>query len=119
MAKENLNLYQQIEKILFNENNLNTLKNSISNLSKGVLTSKRVKEQIIEFRLNAVKEIVKLFNFYHKQLTIVTSLDEYSSIPNNHNLEQELSEKNQFLQVVAKRIRDIYSKLKLKLENVV
>ncbi|MFX1568868.1 MAG: hypothetical protein ACFFCV_10945 [Promethearchaeota archaeon] len=118
MAPLNVNLYQQIEKILFDENNLNTLRNSISSLSKGILTSKRVKEQIIEFRLNAVKEIVKLFNFYHKQLTAANSLEEYTNSPINHNLEHELSEKNKFLQDVGNRIRITYSKLKTKLSNV-
>ncbi len=116
MVEENKNLYYQIESILFDENNLNVLKSSISSLSKGNLAPKVVKEQIIEFRLNAVQEIVKLFNFYHRQLTIATSLDKYTESPNNLQLEQDLFEKNDFFQEVGKRIQNIQAKLKHKLK---
>ena len=112
---EKANLNQQIESILFDEDNLDILKNSITSLSKGTLTTKRLKEQIIEFRLKAVQDIVKLFNFYHKQLTTSTSLDEYTKNPNNQQLEQNLQEKNDFIQEIGKRVQNIHSKLRIKL----
>ena len=80
------------------------------------LPPKVVKQQIVEFRLNAVQEIVKLFNFYHRQLTIATSLDNYTESPNTHQIEQNLFEKNDFLQEVGKRIQNIHTKLKHKLK---
>ncbi len=116
MVKENKNLSNQIESILFDETNLNVLKNSINSLSKGTLAPKVVKEQIIEFRLNAVQEIVKLFNFYHRQLTTATSLDKYTENTINNQLEQDLFEKNDFLEDVGKRIQNIHTKLKNKLK---
>lgn len=116
--KKSENLYKIIESILFDENNLDTLKNSINSLCKGILSPKMLREQIVDFRLNVVQKIVKLFSFYNKQLTTNTSLEEYISSPNSSQLKQELEEKNKFLEEIGSRVNNISQKLRYKLRLV-
>lgn len=106
-------LYDILEKILFDENQLTKLKDGIEEVSTGRLSPKLLRKRIIELRVEIVEKLLELFPFYLRQITANQKL--------NENIEkklistsssEELQEKNELLEQVAIKINSIYDKLK-------
>jgi len=110
------NLNEMLEKMLFNEKDLNGLKIAIENMNMGKISPKELRKYIIESRVKIIEKLLKFFPFYLKQVTIEQSLDEFAQPDISIELEQELQEKNKFLEEVGFRINRIHAKLQKKLE---
>jgi len=105
-----------LEKMLFNEKDLNTLKIAIDNMNMGKISPKALRKYIIESRVKMIEKLLKFFPFYLKQATIEKSLEEFGQPHTNIKLEQELQEKDKFLEEVGFKVNKIHEELKHKLE---
>jgi len=106
-------LYDMLEKILFDENQLTKLKDGIEEVSTGRLSPKLLRKRIIELRVEIVEKLLELFPFYLKQITVNHKINQVTekkltSTPSS----EELQEKNELLEQVAIKINSIYDKLK-------
>lgn len=106
-------LYDMLEKILFDENQLTKLKDGIEEVSTGRSSPKSLRKRIIELRVEIVEKLLELFPFYLKQITANHKINEVTekkliSAPSS----EELQEKNELLEQVAIKINSIYMKLK-------
>ncbi len=110
---------ETIEKIVFDEKELEKLRIAIRNFSQGKISTKLLKQNLIRFRERIVKDI---FNFLKYSLDVDQDsdqdpVDRNFTNPNqsgleNDQLRQEIAEKNELLEVVAKRISALVSKAK-------
>jgi len=107
-------LVEMVEQVLLNENELGSLKLLINDLSSGKIESKQLKMAIIKSRAEALKRIIEIFPFFHKQILNQQEIDNFTVNDNNSNPElvQELKEKNSFLEEVGNRIDKIVNQLK-------
>lgn len=104
-------LLGMIEQIILNENELETLKLLINDLSAGKIDSKQLKIAIIKSRATALKRIFDIFPFYHKRIINQHEIDKFTS-EISPELTQELEEKNNFLEEIGVRINKIVNCLK-------
>ncbi len=110
------NLNEMLEKMLFNEKDLNILKIAIDNMNMGKISPKELRKYIIESRVKIIEKLLKFFPFYLKQVTIEKPLEALAQPHTNIKLNQELQEKNEFLKDVGSRVNKIHKELKYKLE---
>jgi len=113
-------LTEMLEKLIFEENDLKRLKISIDNVVSGHMTTKQLREQIIESRSKIIERLLEYIPFYIRQWLIGNSINEFSDVngrDSNSELEEKLDEKNKFLEEVGIRINKIHEKLKGKLSN--
>lgn len=111
-------LTEMLEKLIFEENDLKRLKISIDNVVSGYMTTKQLREQIIESRGKIIERLLEYIPFYIKQWSIGNSINEFSDVngrDSNSELEEKLDEKNKFLEEVGIRINKIHEMLKGKL----
>ncbi|MFX0142417.1 MAG: hypothetical protein ACFFDN_52740 [Candidatus Hodarchaeota archaeon] len=112
------NLYNILEKILFNEESLNKLKTAINDLSKGQMSSKKFRTQLIENRVKILEKLLEFLPFYLRQKTNVKSLDEFVGNDSEKNqLSKELQERNELLEEIGLRVNNIFDKLKEKIDS--
>ena len=112
--RANLNeklLSDLLEKIIFNENDLNEFKTAIINVSTGKIHPKLLKEKIISSRLRILEELLDLFPFYIKHINKKQSIKNFVETDQNPNVIKELREKNEFLTEIGSRLDIIYEKL--------
>ena len=110
-----------IEKIVFDEAELDELKIDIRNFSKGTTTPKQLKQNLLQYRERIVKDISNFLIYClerprNNDQTTVNGNVTISNQPDltNARLRQELTERNDFLEVVAKRINSLILKTKNK-----
>ncbi|MBA7577428.1 hypothetical protein ES708_19281 [subsurface metagenome] len=108
-----------IEKIVFDEGELEELKKDFRNFSKGIITARQLKQNLLRCRGRMVKDISKFLNFCldrprdSDQALVDGDLNNSNqSGIESDQLRQELAERNELLEVVAKRINDLASKAK-------
>jgi hypothetical protein len=101
-----------LEKIIFNENDLNEFQNVITNVISGKIHPRLLKEQIIICRIRILEEIKDLFPFYMNQIVKKQSIDQFVENNQGSDLIKELKEKNEFLTDIAITINSIHEKLK-------
>jgi len=105
-------LLEMIEQIILDENELETLKLLINDLSTGKITPKQLKIAIIKSRASALKRIFDIFPFYHKRIVNQQEIDKFTG---NNNIDpgliQELKERNIFLEEIGIRINKIVNNL--------
>ncbi len=109
-SQELANFEQVIEKIVFREDELETLKIAIKNFTTGKTTAQELKQLLLQCRGRMVEEITA-FAFF-----VVDSRNEEqppSSVSNEveSELRKEIQEKNELLETVAKRINQLVAKL--------
>lgn len=105
-------LVEMIEQILLNKQELETLKALINDLNAGKINSKQLKIAIIKSRAKALKRVIDIFPFFHKRIINQQEIDKFTGVNNYHlELDQELEEKNIFLEEVGIRIHKIVSNL--------
>ena len=110
-------LNEMLEKLVFEEEDLKNLKFSIEHVVKGHMTTKQLREQIIESRSKIIERIIEYIPFYIKQWAIGNSINEFTSSPSidsNSELEEKSNEKDKFLEEIGIRINKIHEKLKQK-----
>ena len=108
-----------IEKIVFDEAELDELKIVIRNFSKGTITPKQLKENLLQYRYRIVKDISNFLIYClerprNNDQTTVNGNINSSNQPDltNAQLRQELAERNDLLEVVAKKISVLALKAK-------
>ena len=107
-------LSNSLEKIIFNENDFNNLKQTINDLTLGLIEPKKLKEIIINSRFRLLEELLEFFPFYLKHDGFQLSVEEFTKVSENPDprLIEELKEKDEFLQELGNRIDNIFNKLK-------
>ena len=110
-----------IEKIVFDEDELGELKIAIRNFSKGTITPKQLKQNLLQYRGRIVKDISNFLIYClerpgNKDQTTISGNIISSNQPDlaNAQLRQEIAERNDLLEVVAKKINSIILKTKRK-----
>ncbi len=109
-------LYEMLEKIVFNETQLLTLKKGIEKVADGYLTPKSLRKQIIELRAKLIEELIEFFPFYLKQSTTKNKLTSFTDLDDTSLISEELEEKNNLLEEVGYKVNNIYKKLKEKFD---
>ena len=107
-------LCNSLEKIIFNENDFNNLKQTINDLTLGLVEPKKLKEIIINSRYRLLEELLEFFPFYLKHNNFQHSMEGFtkeSENPDPHLIE-ELKEKDDLLQELGNRIDNIFNKIK-------
>lgn len=94
-------LRDSLEKILFDENDLNALKKAIHELAENKIDTRSAKQAIIDSRCRLFEDLLRFFPFYAG-----------CSANNESDLKSELKEKDEFLTEIAFRINNIYENLK-------
>ncbi len=105
MTEDNV-LHNIIETVLFNEEQLNQLKQLINDLHDGRLTPKEVRTYIIRQKNHNVEKILELFPYYIRQMKMNDSLNQFTGDSLNDKTREELQEKNKFLEHIALRVND-------------
>ena len=98
-------LRELLERILFDEKELTKLKDGIVQLTMGNLSSRELKEQIIQFRTSFLEELLKFFPYY---------LEQYSkkiSASNEFDKNLQLEERDSLLEDIGIRLQRLYKKL--------
>jgi hypothetical protein len=107
--KEKDYLYEMLEKLVFDENQLLILKEKIEQVANGTISSKLLRKQIIDFRMSIMERLFEFFPFYVKQSSTQKQLTNFID-SSNENFE-ELEEKNKLLEEISGRINKIYKNL--------
>jgi len=100
-----VNIHDILERIIFDERELTTLKTTISAVTGGIITPKELKNTILASYIRIFEDIDKFISFYLTQEAKKLG-DEYIST------QKEQAEKDQLLDHLALRINNIYEKLK-------
>ena len=103
-------LIEMIEQILLNEKELEILKVLINELNAGKIDTKQLKMAIIKSRATALKRIIDIFPFFHKRIINQQEIDKFTGNI-NHEVIQELEEKDKFLEEIGVRINKIVNNL--------
>ena len=111
-----------IEKIVFDEGELEELKIAVRNFSKGAITAKALKQNLLQCRGRIVKDISKFLIYClvrgrdKDQATVYREpTNSNQSDLTNDQLRQELLDRNELLEVVAKKINALALKAKKEL----
>ncbi|MFW9826722.1 MAG: hypothetical protein ACFFEY_03770 [Candidatus Thorarchaeota archaeon] len=106
---EKEHLYEMLEKLVFDENQLLILKEKIEQVANGTLSSKLLRKQIIDFRMAIMERLLEFFPFYVKQSSTQKQLTNF--LDHSNDKFEELEEKNRLLKEVSVRINKIYENL--------
>jgi len=97
-----------VEKVIFDQDNLNSLKTKITQLSRDEISPKEMKQLILNQRAVMLDEILELFPFFIKKL----QENENSTAKSSNSymlseLEQKFREREELLELIAKRIQGL------------
>ena len=114
---ENNQIEQLVEKIIFNKGELEQLKIAIKNFSLGKINSKELKQLLLQCRGRMVEEVTDfvLFNQGRSKKSQAEKNQEQQPISPTKvesQLRKEIEEKNELLEIVAKRVNRLVSKLR-------
>lgn len=113
------NYEQVVEKIVFDEEELEELKIIIRNFTEGKIEAKQLKQKLLLYRGRMVKDISNFLSFCIDRIKreVVASEDENPakmdlSNQSDMQLQKDLFEKNELLKVVANKVSNIVENLK-------
>ena len=116
-SQESEDFEQVVEKIVFDEEELEELKITIKNVIEGKIQAKQLKQKLLLCRGRIVKDISKFLGFCidrvrNSSQTPVRRIFTASNQSDlaNDQLRQEIAEKNVLLETIAKRINTVVSK---------
>jgi len=112
---ESNELYQLLEKIIFNEEGLDTLKSDILKLEKGTISSKQLREQFLKERIRMLEDITDFFPFYAGRLQHEIS-EQIVDTPSNSNtniLRQQIQEREELLELIGTKLHTLTEKFRL------
>ena len=107
-------LQNSIESIVFPEEEIENLKHVINELPLSKPTKEIIIKIIIQFGLRIIKELKDFIPYYFKHLLKSQNIE---NISNNSKLKKELEERNEFLEIIDRKIEEIYKKLAIKHSN--
>ncbi len=97
-----------VEKVIFDQDNLNSLKTKIKQLSRDEITQKEMKQLILNQRAIMLDDILELFPFYINKLQENEQSRTKSSNSNSiSELEEKLGEREELLELLARRIQGL------------
>ena len=107
---------QLLEKIIFNENELERLKIAIKNSTEGKTSARELKQLILQCRGRMLEDIAA-FIFFIKKAQIINKINSENnrnqpilSLDVESQLREEISEKKELLETVAQRINRLVCK---------
>ena len=104
-SQELANFEKMVEKIIFDEEELETLKIAIKNFTDGKTSSKELKRLLLQCRGRMVEDLTDFAFFISEKLqTRSTKQPQPSPTESESNLIEEIAERNELLVTVAKRI---------------
>ena len=118
MSQELSNFEQVVEKIIFNEDELEELKIAISKFTEGKISGKELKHLLLQCRGRMVEEITDFGFFFAEKRTkklmqTLKKTQQTSSLTKvESQLREEILEKNKLLGTVAERINGLVLKRK-------
>lgn len=101
-------LSENLEKILFQERDFNTIKDTLNNLLIGAIEPKTFKEVLVELRFKLFNELINFFPFYNERCKNNKALNEFTSLTTT----SEVKKRDELLTEVATRLDTIYTRLK-------
>jgi len=110
-------LSEMIEKILFDEKELEVLKDLISDIRIGRTEPKQLRAAIIENRANILNKILNIFPYYSKQISYQQQIDDFTERDSSLQTQNELKEKNELLRRVGEWMQDTRKKLEEKTDT--
>ena len=110
---------QVVEKIVFDEEELEELKMTIKNFTDGKIQAIQLKQKLLQCRARMVEDISNFLSFCIDRMKI----DQHSSdttdneqkaqiLQSDVRLQTELNEKNELLKVVANKVNNLVANLK-------
>ena len=108
---------QIIEKIIFEKNELEELKIAIKNFTEGKTSAKELKHLLLQCRGRMTEDITYFTSLFVEQKTqdLLKTVINKDQLPSPTKLEsqlrEEIKEKNDLLEIVAKRVNKLVSKL--------
>ena len=122
-SQEREDFEQVVEKIVFDEEELEELKITIRNFTEGKIQAKQLKQKLLLCRDRMVKDISNFLSFCVDR---VRSDDKASGVPKiaienqfnqtNIQLQQDLIERNELLKLVANKVNHIVANIKKKIK---
>jgi len=109
MEPTNKVLYENLEKILFKEARLISLKEGINKVAMGKISVRDFKDQFFKAQMQILKELFEFFPFYNKGVNATLALNSFTD---KKETSPDLEERNKFLKEIGIRIQRIYDKLK-------
>ena len=110
-SQESEDFEQVVEKIVFDEEELEELKITIKNFIEGKIQAKQLKQKLLLCRSRMVKDISNFLSFCVDRVRDSGQTPVSRNLPDsnqsdlaNNQLRQEIAEKNELLEAVAKRI---------------
>jgi len=102
-----------VEKIIFKENELKELKIAIKNFTEGKTSAKELKQLLLQCRGRMVEDITYFTSLFVKKKTQTLLQTQIDPLPANveSQLREEVKEKNELLETVARRVNNLVSKL--------
>ena len=116
-SQELANFEHVVEKIIFNDNELEELKIAIKNFTEGKTSGKELKHLLLQCRGRMVEEITDFgFFFAEKRTKKLMQALKHTQQPSSptkleSQLKEEIIEKNELLETVARRVNNLVSKL--------
>lgn len=107
-------LTEMVEKILFDEVELQRLKTLINEVSAGRTDPKQLKATILNSRANMLGRILNIFPFYIKRIESRREIEQFSGTGANVKFQRDLEDKNSFLQLIGEKLKELELKLSLK-----
>ena len=116
-SQELANFEHVVEKIIFNDDELEELKIAIKNFTEGKTSGKELKHLLLQCRGRMVEEITDFgFFFVEKRTKKLMQTLRNTQQPSSQSkvesqLRDEIIEKNNLLEAVARRVNNLVSKL--------
>ena len=107
-------LSEMIEKILFDAEELEILKGLISEVKIGRAEPKQLRTAIVKNREIILNKVVRIFPYYHKQISYQQQIDDFTERDLSPQLENELEEKNNLLKRVGEWMQNTRKRLEEK-----
>ena len=120
-SQENEDFEQVIEKIVFDDEELEDLRIAIRTFTEGKIQAKQLKQKLLLCRSRIVKDISNFLNFCIDRVRDSSQfpvnkkiIDSNKYDLTNDQLQQEIAEKNEFLEVVAEKVNALVIKIRNK-----
>ena len=120
-SRESEGFEQVVEKIVFDEDELEELKIAIRHFTEGKIQAKQLKQKLLQSRGRMVEDISNFLSFCINRIRNddQASENKNKAIKNQSNqtniqLQQDLIERNELLKVVSDKVNHIVSNIKKK-----
>ncbi|UCC19886.1 MAG: hypothetical protein JSV62_01005 [Promethearchaeota archaeon] len=110
--ENSIKIEEQLEKIVFDKDNLKTLKEALMMAKTGEISITNLGKKVLELRSDILNALLDFIPFHIEQANKNKSIREFTKENSDlDQLEKEIKEKNQLLEVIGKRINKIYKNL--------